>query len=423
MNSTTQPSLSIAIATMDTKRQNETHWIWLGAAVITAVFVLSNSATPLYVRWQHRFGFSAGMLTSIFAAYIGGLLGTLPFAGQLSDRFGRKPVILPALVLALVACGLFALAPSVAWLIVARLLTGVAVGVIVSAGMAAVIDVGGPENRKLASLASSVCMVFGAGAGPLLAGIVSAGFSGQGADPAPWIFSIEAIVLLGAMTIVWKMPLLRRVPHLKEGAQHRLHLPSIHRSNRGRLMQGIAVFAPGLASTSFVLALGPSLLSRLLHQNSPLIAGSMACAMFLTATGVQFATRRWHVRNIFLVGCAATATSMALLIGAVQLANPVLLLLGALCAGAGQGLGQLGGLTLLSLHVPDAHRAEAISLLNMGAYVVAGALPLSIGFVIDAIGLQAGTLAFGLVLLAAAAIAAGHIAAQHQRVDQARRLR
>ncbi len=277
MNSTTQPSLSIAPAPIDTKRQSETHWIWLGAAVITAVFVLSNSATPLYVRWQHRFDFSSGMLTSIFAAYIGGLLGTLPFAGQLSDRYGRKPVILPGLVLALVACGLYALAHSVAWLIVARLLTGVAVGVIVSAGMAAVIDVGGPENRKLASLASSVCMVLGAGAGPLLAGIVSTGFSEQGADPAPWIFGIEGIVLLGAMTIVWKMPLIRRAPKLKEGEQHTLHLPSIHRSNRGRLMQGIAVFAPGLASTSFVLALGPSLLSRRLHLNSlAKVHGSLA---------------------------------------------------------------------------------------------------------------------------------------------------
>lgn len=76
------------------------------------------------------------MLTVIFALYIAGLLGTLLVAGQLSDHDGRKPVLLPGLLAALVACGLFASANSIGMLAIGRLLAGVAVGVIVSAGMA-----------------------------------------------------------------------------------------------------------------------------------------------------------------------------------------------------------------------------------------------------------------------------------------------
>ncbi|MEV4603597.1 MFS transporter, partial [Amycolatopsis sp. NPDC049253] len=62
---------------------------WPAAWPVTAVFVLSNAPTPLYVLWQHRLGFSAGTLTVIFAAYIAGLLAALLVAGRASDRIGR----------------------------------------------------------------------------------------------------------------------------------------------------------------------------------------------------------------------------------------------------------------------------------------------------------------------------------------------
>src|SRR5680860_708176 len=78
----------------------------LAASLVTAVFALSNSPTPLYVRWQAQLRFSDGTLTLVFAAYIAGLLLTLLVAGQLADRIGRKPVLIPGLVLAMVALSL-----------------------------------------------------------------------------------------------------------------------------------------------------------------------------------------------------------------------------------------------------------------------------------------------------------------------------
>ena len=47
------------------------------AWMVTAVFILSNSATPLYMHWQRQFAFSSATLTVIFASYIAGLLGAL----------------------------------------------------------------------------------------------------------------------------------------------------------------------------------------------------------------------------------------------------------------------------------------------------------------------------------------------------------
>jgi hypothetical protein len=158
-----------------------------------------------------------------------------------------------------------------------------------------------------------------------------------------------------------------------------------------------------------VLALGPSLLSRLLEVHSPLLAGGMACAMFAVATGVQFAVRRWSVRAIFAAGSTATVLAMGALCFAVHASSAPVLVVAALLAGAGQGLGQLGGLTLISLHVPDTHRAEANAVMNIGGYLPAGLLAVSAGYAIDFLGLSGGAALFASVLAISALVFGGAV--------------
>ncbi|WP_443732320.1 MFS transporter [Streptomyces niphimycinicus] len=367
-----------------------TRWVWTAAWPVTAVFVLSNAATPLYVRWQREIGFSKGTLTVIFACYIVGLLGSLLVSGVVSDRVGRKPVLLPALGLAMAACAIFASASAVAALIVARLFSGIAVGAVVSAGMAAVTDVAGPGRRRLAALLASCAMVFGAGLGPLLAGVLGKG-----------VFVLEAVLLAAAVLVVARMPVRRPVAPAK-GAWVRI--PGVPRGSGGQLLMGIAVFAPGITATSFVLSLGPSLLTGLLDTTSPVAAGAMAFVMFLTATGAQFAVQRLDRRTILLAGAVSTTIGMGALIAAVRASSVPLLVAAALLAGAGQGMGQLGGLSLLNSSVPASRLAEANAALNVGGYVPAGVLPVTAGYLSDAAGLTTGATVFGAVLMALALV-------------------
>ncbi|MFE9409395.1 MFS transporter [Streptomyces sp. NPDC006704] len=372
-------------------------WIWGAAWPVTAVFVLSNAATPLYGLWQRDIGFSRGTLTVIFACYIVGLLGSLLVSGVVSDRLGRKPVLLPALGLALAACAIFATASSVAALMVARLFTGIAVGAVVSAGMAAVTDVAGPARRRRAALLASCAMVFGAGLGPFLAGSLSETLPG----PTVTVFAVEAALLLTAVVAVVRMPVPRPVAPARGSW---VRVPGVPRGNGSQLALGIAVFAPGITATSFVLSLGPSLLSGLLGTESRVVAGAMAFAMFLTATGVQFAVRALARRTILIAGALSTALGMAVLIAAAHTSSAPALVAAALLAGAGQGLGQLGGLSLLNSAVPPQRLAEANAALNIGGYALAGVLPVSAGYLSDAVGLTRGTTLFAAVLLALAVI-------------------
>ncbi len=368
-----------------------TWWVWLAAWPVTAVFVLSNAATPLYVLWQRDLGFSKGTLTVVFAFYIVGLLGSLLVSGVVSDRLGRVPVLLPALALALAACAIFATATTVTALVIARLFTGIAVGAVVSAGMAAVSDVAGPERKRLAALLASCAMVFGAGLGPLLAGLLSETL------PAPTVtvFVVEAVLLVTAVLAVLRMPV-RRPAAPRKGAWVRV--PGVPHGNGVHLALGVAVFAPGITATSFVLSLGPTLLTELLGTTSRIVAGGMAFAMFLAATGVQFAVRKLPRRTILTAGAISTTLSMAALVVAVRSSSVVLLVASALLAGAGQGMGQLGGLSLLNSTVPPQRLAEANAALNVGGYLPAGLLPVSTGYLMDAVGLPTGATAFGAVL-------------------------
>ncbi|MFB9835534.1 MFS transporter [Actinoallomurus acaciae] len=378
-------------------RPAPTWWVWLAAWPVAAVFVLSNAATPLYVLWQRDIGFSKGTLTVIFACYIVGLLGSLLVSGVVSDRLGRRHVLLPALGLALAACVIFATASTVTALIVARLFAGIAVGAVVSAGMAAVTDVAGPHRRRLAALLASCSMVFGAGLGPLLAGVLSEVLP----RPTVTVFVVEAALLVTAVLAVARMPVPRPAA---PGTGAWVRLPRVPHGNGRQLTLGVAVFAPGITATSFVLSLGPSLLSGLLGTTSRVVAGAMAFAMFLAATAVQFAVQRLRRRTVLTAGAVGTTAGMAALITAVHTGSVPALIAAALLAGAGQGMGQLGGLSLLNSSVPARRLAEANAALNVGGYLPAGVLPVSAGYLSDAVGLTSGATAFGAALLTLAVV-------------------
>src|SRR5437764_12448915 len=75
----------------------------------------ANLATPLYAVYAQRFHFSSLVLTAIFATYAFVLVPALILFGRLSDRFGRRPVILAGLAVAAAGLVLVAVAVWAEW--------------------------------------------------------------------------------------------------------------------------------------------------------------------------------------------------------------------------------------------------------------------------------------------------------------------
>ena len=381
------------------------------AFTVVAVFVLSNAPTPLYALWQQEWGFSSGTLTVVFAAYMVGLIGTLSIAGRIADTRGRRAVLLPALVAAVISGALFLAAQDAAWLLVARLLAGIAVGGAVTAGMAAVVDLAPKRHREVGGLIASVSMVLGAGLGPLLSGV-----SAQASvSPQVWAFTIVTGLGLVALLVGARLPLAKPQAAATR-ARMRPRWPMPPRERRRELAWGAAAFAPGITATSFVLSLGPSVLAFVLGVVSPLMAGTMACAMFLVATGVQFVAGRLSTRTHLALSSIATFISMALLASAVTFASHWAVLVGsALLAGVAQGLGQLAGLTLIATRIPQENRAESNAALNVAGYVPAGLLPVATGYLADAVGLSTAVVVFASVVGVFALVALPVVAASTRR--------
>ena len=150
---------------------------WLIALVFVTGMAFSTVPTPLYPLYQARDGFSTFTVTVVFAVYVIGVLTSLLLAGQVSDLVGRKKVLTVALALELVAAALFLVEPPLPVLLVARLVTGLGVGLLTPTATAYLHDLhearrrGGPGQRF--EIVSTAANIGGLGVGPLAAGVLA----------------------------------------------------------------------------------------------------------------------------------------------------------------------------------------------------------------------------------------------------------
>src|SRR5689334_5025887 len=101
----------------------------VAALTLAVMFVAATLPTPLYPLYRHAFGFGTVTLALIYASYVLGNLVALLVFGRLSDQVGRRRALFPAISFAFISTLVFAFADNVAWLLVARSLSGFATGI------------------------------------------------------------------------------------------------------------------------------------------------------------------------------------------------------------------------------------------------------------------------------------------------------
>lgn len=102
---------------------------WMVASGFAIIVGFSAVPTPLYGLYAARDGFGPLMITVVYATYVVGVAAGLLGAGHISDWYGRRRVLIPALATAAISAVLFLVWRDLPGLMVARLVGGLAVGV------------------------------------------------------------------------------------------------------------------------------------------------------------------------------------------------------------------------------------------------------------------------------------------------------
>jgi len=127
---------------------------------------------PLLPLYAERFGAGPAVIGWLLASYLIAQAIAAPLLGKLSDRIGRRPVLIASLAGSAVSFTLLGLAATLPWLFVARVLAGLAGGS-VSAAKSYIADVTTPENRAKGMGLLGAGIALGYVFGPALGGLLT----------------------------------------------------------------------------------------------------------------------------------------------------------------------------------------------------------------------------------------------------------
>src|SRR3954451_14868982 len=142
--------------------------LWI---VVFVVAYGTNVPTPLLLVYRDELGLSPAALTGAFGVYAAGLVPALLLAGPASDRFGRRPVVVPFVVLSVLTSLLFLGAgSSILLLFLCRFLQGAVSGVVFSVGTAWLLELCGDAGRS--ARLTTAALGGGWAIGPLVSGLL-----------------------------------------------------------------------------------------------------------------------------------------------------------------------------------------------------------------------------------------------------------
>ena len=318
---------------------------------------------PLLPFYAQRYGADAFAVGALFACYSLAQALCAPLLGRLSDRYGRRPVLLAALLANAGALALFASAETFLVLFVARTLSGVAAANF-SIAQAYVADVTAPADRArglgMIGAALGMGFVLGPGLGGLLATLGDmAGLDGQRAVPAGAAVLTIANFALVALRLPESLPAEGR-RRLRPGALvPLLGLLRVERPVLGLMALFFTViFAFSTMEATLALYCAERFGFGVGETSALLVAIGVVIAVVQGGMVGRLVTRFGEQRLMF-----AGIALMALGLAAVP-AAPVVATLAAACSllAIGSGIHQPSLLGLVSRLSSDAEQGETLGL-------------------------------------------------------------
>lgn len=353
------------------------------AATIFLVTHATNLQVPLYGTYAEIAGFGSSISAIAFSAYVAGLLPTLILLGGISDRVGRKKVILASLLLLTLATGLMVIHPMIYTLFSSRILQGIGVGLITGTGAAYLSNL---MPKHLAQVAAYVTLTtaLGFSSGALFTNI-SLWLSWS---LVPFSYPTILILLLACLVLVV------RLPEQPVSLEKLIRLPA---------------FPAGTISASLAIALAWSLAgivsvilpAQLMQYGLPNWSGLMLFIFVMSGVLLQPLARRLNSLRSLQLGCILLILGYIIFTLGAWLGVLSLVLTGVAIAGtACYGFTYLGGMAEV-VRLSGSQSARAVSGYFVCAYLGFGLPVIFIGFFSDRFGIVNALVGFGIVFLIA----------------------
>ncbi|WP_310595315.1 MFS transporter [Flavobacterium sp.] len=353
-----------------------------------ALFLITlavNISMPLFRPYAELAGFNNGQTALVLATYILGMLPCYVFLGGISDRIGRKPVLLFSLFLALASNLTITLFPTVYALIFARFFQGVALALSMGTGTAYISEIVHPnaDASVRAANATSMATAIGFSGGAFMTSIaLLIHFS-----YLPFTYFIAIGITVIGIILAFLLPKLPpiggnlvRLPYFPEG-----YFP---------VNLSIAIC---WATTGVVIAIIPTQLATF-H----LTAYAGFCLVLINWTGgfmQPFIRKRFHPKTSLKLGFAIIPFGFGLVIvGSYFGFLPVVLLGTAFIGLAAYGFSYQGGLAIIA-DLGGSQKARAVSGYMFFGYVGFGIPAVVLGFLADSIGIINSLVVFEVLIL------------------------
>jgi MFS family permease len=351
--------------------------------------------TPLFQLYHRIWGLTPAEISLVFAIYAGSLIPSLLFLGGISDSIGRRRTILLSFVGMALGALIFAFSDGLIWLIIARIVQGIAMGIGTGAAAAAIREWMEEADRGRAGEVTVIAVSIGSAFGALLGGTL--------AQYAPHPESLTFFVYIGLLACVAvAVATVPTCPHLHPTANSAIL--TIPASIRRPFFVASAQAFIGWSTLAIFVALVPSFLAASLQLHNLLVGAFVIAGIQVGSVAASLTGHRFPNRVAIIAALFALGGGLWLLLVAVALHAYVLIAIAALVTGAGGGLSYMAGLNIIGAISPPEHRAETLSAFLVACYLGFSIPALGVGFAATWFGLSAAF--FGAaVLLGAIAVA------------------
>jgi hypothetical protein len=375
---------------------------WLVGFAFLVTMAFSAVPAPLYVLYAARDSFGPLMITVIFAAYAVGVIASLFLAGHVSDWLGRRRMAVIAVSVNVASGVIFLLWPTVPGLLVARVVSGVSVGMLTATATAFLSELDaagrGGMSRRRAEIIATAANLGGIGLGPLVSGFL-AQYAG---DPLVVPYLVFEVLMLAGVLALALVP--ETVARPEASPRYRPQRVSVPAEHRPAFYAASAAAAAEFALFGLFTSLSPGFIAGTLHDTSHALAGAATFAVFGAGAVAQIVVSRAPLRRQLAFGLLALVLGLVLITAAFWLASLALLLIGGIVAGSGAGAAFKGSVsTVLGMARPQA-RGEALAGLFLAAYVGLAVPVLALGLATQLLSARVAVLGFAVLLVAVVAI-------------------